>query len=67
MKDYNLNQLLTRKEAAQFLGVRENTLATWVTNKRYNLHFYKVGRLVKYKISDLEKFVQENQRGGKDV
>jgi excisionase family DNA binding protein len=57
------NQLLTRKEAAEFLGCKENTLAVWATNKRYNLPFYKVGRLVKYKLNDLENFVFNNQQG----
>ena len=57
-------QLLTRREASDFLGIQENTLAVWATNKRYKLPFYKVGRLVKYRISDLEKFIQENQKGG---
>ena len=58
------DKLLNRKEASKFLGIQENTLAVWATNKRYKLPFYKVGRLVKYKISDLEKFIQENQKGG---
>lgn len=56
--------LLSRKEASKFLGLQENTLAVWAANKRYNLPFYKVGSLVKYKISDLEKFVANNQKGG---
>lgn len=60
------DKLINRKEASKFLGVQENTLAVWATNKRYKLPFYKVGRLVKYKISDLEKFIQENQKGGCD-
>jgi excisionase family DNA binding protein len=64
--NYNPTQLLTRKLAAEFLGVQENTLAVWATNKRYDLPFYKIGRLVKYKVSDLEKFIQENQKGGRD-
>lgn len=66
MKNLNINtssQLLTRKEAANFLGCKENTLAIWATNKRYNLPFYKIGRLVKYKLSDLENFVTKSQRG----
>ena len=58
----NKDQLLTRKEASKFLGVKENTLAVWATNKRYNLPFYKVGRLVKYKISDLEEFINFNKQ-----
>jgi len=57
-------KLLSRKEASQFLGIQENTLAVWATNKRYNLPFYKVGRLVKYRLSDIEKFIQDNQKGG---
>jgi len=64
MINQNSAQLFNRKQAAQFLGVQENTLAVWATNKRYDLPFYKIGRLVKYKISDLEKFVSANQQGG---
>ncbi len=60
----NLDQLLTRKKAAEFLGCKENTLAVWATNKRYNLPYYKIGRLVKYKISDLENFITKNQKDG---
>jgi len=57
------NPLLTRKQAANFLGCKENTLAVWATNKRYDLPFYKIGRLVKYKLDDLENFVLRHQQG----
>ncbi len=57
------NPLLTRREAANFLGCKENTLAVWATNKRYDLPFYKIGRLVKYKLDDLENFVLRHQQG----
>jgi excisionase family DNA binding protein len=66
MENLNINlsnQLLTRKQAASLLGCKENTLAVWATNKRYNLPFYKIGRLVKYKIGDLENFIIKNQHG----
>lgn len=53
--------LICRKRAAEFLGIKENTLAVWAVNKRYELPFYKVGRLVKYKISDLEIFIEKNK------
>lgn len=59
----NLDKLLSRKEASEFLGCKENTLAVWATNQRYDLPFYKVGRLVKYKLSDLENFIDKNQQG----
>lgn len=50
-------ELLTRREAAAFLGVLEQTLAVWACTKRYNLPVVKVGSLCKYRRSDLERFV----------
>ena len=43
------NRLLTRKEAAEYLGVKELTLALWKSTKRYDLPVVKVGRLAKYR------------------
>lgn len=54
------NHLLTRKEAAEFLGVTEHTLAVWASTKRYDLPYIKVGRLVKYRYSDLLGFIDRN-------
>ena len=51
--------LLTRKQAADFLGVNEGTLAVWLCTKRYPLPVVKVGRLCKYRMSDLEAFINE--------
>jgi hypothetical protein len=56
----NKEKMLSRKEAAEFLGLRENTLAIWAIKKRYDLPMYKVGKNIKYKITDLQKF-QEGQ------
>ena len=50
-------ELLTRKEAAEFLGVKVGTLSVWACNKRYNLPYVKVGSLVRYRRSDLEHFL----------
>ena len=58
MTDYNPNRLLTRKEAANFLGVKEITLAIWKSSKRYDIPVVKVGRLAKYRYSDLLEFVE---------
>lgn len=51
--------LLTRQQAAEFLGVKEHTLAVWACSKRYNLPYVKIGRLVKYRYSDLLAFVEQ--------
>jgi hypothetical protein len=52
-------KMLGRKEAAEFLGVEACTLATWACKKRYNLPSYKIGRHIKYRIIDLQKFIDE--------
>lgn len=57
MNEHNENNLLTRKEAADFLGCKEITLATWKSVNRYSLPVVKVGRLAKYRYSDLIKFI----------
>jgi len=58
-KDNNRdNMLLTREEAAQYLGVTKGTLDVWACTKRYDLPFAKIGRLCKYRVSDLEAFIE---------
>lgn len=52
------NKLLSREEAADFLGVSKGTLEVWHSTGRYPLPVVKVGRLAKYRQSDLEAFVE---------
>ena len=52
--------LLTRAEAAVYLGVKIQTLALWASTGRYDLPFVKVGRLSKYRQSDLDEFLERN-------
>jgi excisionase family DNA binding protein len=65
------DHLLSRKQAANYLGVTENTLSVWASVKRYNLPYVKVGRLVRYRLSDLDAFLtrrtvmQTETTGGK--
>lgn len=54
----NSTILLTRAEAATFLGVSKGTLEVWASTQRYNLPFVKIGRLAKYRMCDLEAFIQ---------
>lgn len=53
-------KLLNTSEASQYLGVTRDTLAVWRTTRRYELPYIKVGRLVKYRLSDLDNWL--NQR-----
>lgn len=57
--DNTTDQLRNEAEAAQKLGVKTGTLQVWRSTKRYNLPFIKVGRLVRYKDSALDKFLAD--------
>ena len=60
IKDVQPNdKLLSRKEAAEILGVKETTLATWHTTNRYPLPVIKVGKLAKYRMSDIHRFLEK--------
>ncbi|MEZ9628576.1 helix-turn-helix domain-containing protein [Vibrio breoganii] len=54
------SSLLNRKQAAQYLGLAEGTLAVWASTARYQLPFVKVGRKVFYRQSDLDVFIESN-------
>jgi len=59
MSTTTLPSLLTRDQAAEFLGVKVQTLAAWACSGRYSLPFVKVGRCVKYRLADLDRFLEE--------
>ncbi len=48
--------LLTPTEVAERFGVSTTTLSTWRSTKRYGLSYVKVGRLVRYRLADVEAF-----------
>ena len=50
--------MLSREQAAAFLGVKPQTLAVWASSHRYNLRYFKIGRLARYRLSDLERFIE---------
>ena len=52
-------RLLTVQEAARYLAVSVSTLYGWVWQRR--IPFVKVGRAVRFDLSDLEGFIRENR------
>lgn len=58
------SDLLSRRQAAAYLGVSEQTLAIWKCAGRYQLPFVKIGRLVKYKKADLDAFISRRTIAG---
>jgi excisionase family DNA binding protein len=57
------SKLLTRKEAAEYLGVKPQTLACWAVTGKYGLPVVKVGRAARYRLSDLEKWLSSRTVG----
>jgi len=62
LKSQSSNHLLTPPEAAAHIGVTENTLSVWRCVGRYEIPFVKVGRLVRYKRTDLEAWIEKRTR-----
>jgi excisionase family DNA binding protein len=64
LKNQSTDPLFTPPEAAAYIGVTENTLSVWRCVGRYNIQFIKVGRLVKYRKSALDAFLDRRTVGG---
>lgn len=56
-------ELLTAKQAAAFLKVKPGTLACWRTTKRYPLKYTRVGKSIRYRLSDLQAFLASRDSG----
>ena len=55
--------LMSCDSTATMLGVKPDTLADWRCRYPNKLPHIKVGRLVKYRLSDVEAFIQANVVG----
>lgn len=56
------NDLLDSAEISQIINVAEGTLAVWRSTGRYNLPYIKVGRLVRYRRSDIEDWLDRRKK-----
>jgi len=56
-------RLLTRPEAAAYLGVSIHSLHDWASTGRYALRFFRVGRKCVYLQSDLDAFMASRAAG----
>ncbi len=57
--------LVDEKVAAEILGLADGTLSVWRCVKRYpELAYVRVGRSIRYRLSDIEKFIESRRVGG---
>lgn len=66
LKYQSTDPLLTPPEAAAYIGVTESTLSVWRCVGRYDIPYIKSGRLVKYRMSALDAFLDRRTKGGED-
>jgi excisionase family DNA binding protein len=53
------SEMLTTEQAAEYLGLKPQTLAVWRSTGRYPVPFVKVGSNTRYRKADLEKFLEQ--------
>jgi excisionase family DNA binding protein len=53
--------LWKKRQAADYLGISINTINHWVSERR--IIFVKLGTLVRFRKSDLDRFIARNVRG----
>lgn len=52
--------LMTPRDAAVYIGVKINTLAVWRMTNKYDLPFVKLGRVIRYRKTDLDEWIDKN-------
>ncbi len=57
----NEKALVDQAAAAEILQVKPNTLTNWRCTKRYSIPYIKIGRCVRYRVSDLLAFVERRR------
>lgn len=65
-KDQETSQrinLLTPHEVSDILGISVETLNVWRATNRYKLPYVKAGRLVRYRMSDVDNFINSRLIG----
>lgn len=58
VKTQKQEPLISAGRAASLLGTTIHTLANWRATGRYSLPYVKVGRCVRYRLSDIEAFIE---------
>lgn len=59
---FRTKDLVDENTAASILGVAPGTLQVWRSTGRYGIPFIKIGRLVKYRASALNEWIESRTR-----
>lgn len=64
MNDNNIEKWVTLKEIQAYLGVGRETILQWIAKR--NMPAYKMGRLWKFKISEVDAWVHSGEAADKN-
>ena len=64
MESQNYERWVTLKEVQDYLGVGRDTVLQWVAKR--NMPAYKVGRLWKFKLSEIDEWIRSGSSSGND-
>ena len=62
--EQSTQQLLTTQQAAEYLAVTPSILVNWRCTKRVKVPYLKIGNAVRYRKSDLDKFLEQQIQEG---
>ena len=60
----NIERWMSLEEISNHLGVSKDTIRSWI--KKETIPFYKVGRLYKFKISEVDAWIESGQSANAD-
>ncbi len=55
------DKYISLEEAAEYLGVKPVTLRGWLKKEKYEIPAHRVGKLWKFKKTELDKWVQSGK------
>ncbi len=65
MSEQQKENYVTIKEVQEYLGVRRETILQWIAKR--NMPAYKVGRLWKFKISEVDTWIHSGEAADEKV
>ena len=61
MENTNIDSYISLEEAAAYLGIKAPTLRSWIKNPKNEVPAHKVGRLWKFKRSEIDDWVNSGK------
>ncbi len=61
MDNANMDNYISLEEAATYLGIKAPTLRSWIKNPKNEVPAHKIGRLWKFKRSEIDEWVNSGK------